>query len=63
LGVEICPQGGNLAKLTGKGWRDLSGKYREDAKNLRSQILGIVAAICGDVRDNDLRFVLWDHAT
>jgi RNA polymerase primary sigma factor len=32
---------GNLAKLTGKGWRDFSGKYREDAKNLRGQILEI----------------------
>jgi RNA polymerase primary sigma factor len=35
---------GNLAKLTGKGWRDFSGKHREDAKNLRSQILEIGAA-------------------
>jgi len=32
---------GNIAKLTGKGWRDFSGKHREDAKNLRGQILAI----------------------
>src|SRR5215470_4565348 len=32
---------GNLAKLTGKGWRDFSGRYREDAKGLRTQILEI----------------------
>ncbi|HEX4569652.1 MAG TPA: RNA polymerase sigma factor RpoD, partial [Dongiaceae bacterium] len=35
---------GNLAKLTGKGWRDFSGKHRDDAKNLRGQILEIGAA-------------------
>ncbi|HSY86730.1 MAG TPA: RNA polymerase sigma factor RpoD [Verrucomicrobiae bacterium] len=35
---------GNLAKLTGKGWRDFSGKYRDDAKNLRTQIVEIGAA-------------------
>src|SRR5215469_14668476 len=35
---------GNLAKLTGKGWRDFSGKHRDDAKNLRNQILEIGAA-------------------
>ena len=35
---------GNLAKLTGKGWRDFSGKYRDDAKNLCTQIVEIGAA-------------------
>jgi RNA polymerase primary sigma factor len=34
----------NLAELTGKGWRNFSGKHREEAKNLRGQILEIAGA-------------------
>ncbi len=33
---------GNLAKLTGKGWKDFCGKNREEVKTLRGQI-GLVA--------------------
>src|SRR5436190_12455999 len=39
-GTEHNPRWlGNLAKLTGKGWRDFSGKHKEDVKVLRGQIL------------------------
>ena len=39
-GTEHNPRWiGNLAKLTGKGWKDFSGKHREDVKVLRGQIL------------------------
>jgi RNA polymerase primary sigma factor len=39
-GTEHNPRWlGNLAKLTGKGWRDFSGKHKEEVKVLRGQIL------------------------
>jgi RNA polymerase primary sigma factor len=39
-GTEHNPRWiGNLAKLSGKGWRDFSGKHKEDVKVLRGQIL------------------------